>query len=39
MMRNSRIPWLYQVVLEDRRDEVQDGVRWVRAAKFLSALF
>jgi predicted AAA+ superfamily ATPase len=33
-----RIPWAYQVTLEDGRDFVQDGVRVVPASRFLSAL-
>lgn len=33
-----KIPFVYQVVLESRRDFVEDGVRCVSAANFLSAL-
>ena len=33
-----RIPFVYQVVLQATRDFVQDGVRCLPAATFLSAL-
>ena len=33
-----KIPFAYQVVLESRRDFVEDGVRCVPAADFLAAL-
>jgi uncharacterized protein len=33
-----KIPFVYQVVLQGARDVVQDGVRSMPAAKFLSAL-
>lgn len=33
-----KIPWTYQVVLEGRRDFVQNGIRCLPAGKFLSAL-
>jgi hypothetical protein len=33
-----KIPFTYQVVLQGERDYVQDGVRCVPAAKFISAL-
>ena len=36
--RKMRIPWTYQVVLEGRRDFVEDGVRCLPAPRFLGAL-
>lgn len=36
--RRLKIPFVYQVVLESRRDFVEDGVRCVPAASFLPAL-
>jgi hypothetical protein len=33
-----RIPWAYQVVLEGKRDFVQNGIRCVLARQFLGAL-
>ena len=33
-----RIPFVYQVVLESRRDFVEDGIRCVPAADFLASL-
>lgn len=33
-----RIPWVYQVVLEGKRDFVQNGIRCVPARQFLGAL-
>jgi len=33
-----KIPWVYQVVLESTRDFVEDGIRCLPAAHFLSAL-
>jgi len=33
-----RVPWLYQVSLEGKRDFIQDGVRCLPAERFLSAL-
>ncbi len=33
-----RIPWVYQVVLESRRDFVQNGIRCLPARQFLGAL-
>jgi len=33
-----RIPWVYQVVLEGRRDFVQNAIRCVPARQFLGAL-
>lgn len=33
-----KIPWAYQVVREGRRDFVENGVRCVPAADFLTAL-
>ncbi|HSB68620.1 MAG TPA: hypothetical protein VLT62_04750 [Candidatus Methylomirabilis sp.] len=33
-----RIPWAYQVVLEGKRDFVQNDIRCVPAPQFLAAL-
>jgi hypothetical protein len=33
-----RIPWVYQVVLEGKRDFVQNGIRCVPARQFLDGL-
>jgi hypothetical protein len=33
-----RVPWVYQVVLEGKRDFVQNDIRCVPARQFLGAL-